>query len=152
MRGEVLSRWSAFPIVHTEKWQEAIGPGQQRGHTASKLAVSALSLALGGLLPFLSVHRVVAEFLTLPGNRVLTMLQKGATPSERDLAILVTSRERSLAWGDSGRSLPRDNQTRELATISHTSHGGTCVASVSACQARSRRRRWPLRPGFTGAS
>jgi hypothetical protein len=76
----------------------------QRAYGASKLAVSALSLALGGLLLFLSVPRVVAEFLMLPGNRVLTMLQKGSTPSEGDLAIFITSRERSLTWADSGRS------------------------------------------------
>jgi hypothetical protein len=79
-------------------------PDEQRAVGTSKLAVSALSLALGGLLLFLSVPRVVAEFLMLPGNRVLTMVQKGTTPSERDLAIFIASRERSLAWVDSGRS------------------------------------------------
>jgi hypothetical protein len=79
-------------------------PEHQHADGASKLVVSGLLLALGGLLLFLSVPRIVAEFLMLPGNRVLTMLQKGTTPSERDLAIFITSRERSLAWADSGRS------------------------------------------------
>src|SRR5436190_3627140 len=36
------------------------------------------------------------------------------------------------------------------ATISYTSHGRTCFAWRYASQARSRRRRWPERPGFTG--
>jgi putative transposase len=33
------------------------------------------------------------------------------------------------SWIGTAGPLPRDNQTRELATISHTSHGGTCLAS-----------------------
>jgi hypothetical protein len=32
------------------------------------------------------------------------------------------------------------------------SHGGTCFARRYASQAQSRRRRWPERPGFTGAA
>jgi hypothetical protein len=79
-------------------------PEQQRADSAARLVVAAVSLALGGLLLFLSAPRIVAEFLKLPGNRVLAMLQKGTTPSERDLAIFITSRERSLTWADSGRS------------------------------------------------
>ena len=41
-------------------------------------------------------------------------------------------------------------KTMSSATISATSTGGTPLGWIAACQARSRRRRWPERPGFTG--
>jgi len=37
------------------------------------------------------------------------------------------------------------------ATIRDTSHGGLSSPRARACQVRSRRRRWPERPDFTGA-
>jgi hypothetical protein len=36
------------------------------------------------------------------------------------------------------------------ATIRDTSHGGAISSQARACQVRSRRRRWPERPDFTG--
>jgi hypothetical protein len=70
---------------------------------ASRLAIAALSLSLGGALLFLSVPRLIAEVVMLPGNRVLAMVQSGSVPSNRDLEILAASRQRAFAWSDAAR-------------------------------------------------
>jgi len=44
----------------------------------------------------------------------------------------------------------RDNQNRVAATISDTSIGGISLRWAAGCQVRSRHRRWPERPDFTG--
>jgi len=46
--------------------------------------------------------------------------------------------------------LSRDNQNRVAATISDTSIGGISLRWAAGCQVRSRHRRWPERPDFTG--
>jgi len=48
------------------------------------------------------------------------------------------------------RPLSRDNQNRVAATISDTSIGGISLRRAAGCQVRSRHRRWPERPDFTG--
>jgi len=48
------------------------------------------------------------------------------------------------------RGLSRDNQNRVAATISDTSIGGISLRRAAGCQVRSRHRRWPERPDFTG--
>jgi hypothetical protein len=74
-----------------------------RSSVASKVAIAVFSLSLGGLLLFLSVPRLIAEILMLPGNRVLAMIQKRTVPSDRDLEILTACRQRSLSWSDSAQ-------------------------------------------------
>jgi hypothetical protein len=72
-------------------------------HLATKLAATALSLLLAGLLLCLSVPRLIAELALLPGNPVLDTIKQGDPPSDKDLETLVASRERALAWTESGR-------------------------------------------------
>ena len=71
---------------------------------ASRVAIAALSLLLGGALLFLSVPRLIAEVIMLPGNRVLAMVQSGSVPSDRDLEILAASRQRAFSWSDTAQS------------------------------------------------
>lgn len=75
----------------------------------SRLAVAALSLALGGVMLALALPRIAAELAALPGNRVEAAVERGEIPGDGELALLVQSRESSLAWLVSGR------RERELA-------------------------------------
>lgn len=68
------------------------------------MGVAAVSLLLGGLLLALAVPRVVAEFVLLPGNRVLALMQKGQAPSDKELELFIATRQRSLAWADQARA------------------------------------------------
>jgi hypothetical protein len=81
----------------------------------SRVAIAVLSLSLGGVLLFLSIPRLVAEVVMLPGNRVLAAIQNGTVPSDRGLEILAASRERAFSWSDAG-SLRIDFALAQLLT------------------------------------
>ena len=70
----------------------------------SRLAVAALSLALGGVMLALALPRIAAELAALPGNRIEAAVEHGQLPGDAELALLVQSREGSLAWLVSGRT------------------------------------------------
>jgi hypothetical protein len=74
-----------------------------RNQQRIKIATAALSLFLGGLVVALSLPRALTEFLALPGNRVLAIMQRGDLPSDRDLKILAASRQRIMPWSASGQ-------------------------------------------------
>ena len=71
---------------------------------ASRLTVAAVSLALGSLILGLALPRIVAELVALPGNRIEASVQQGRLPRDAELAVLIRSRVRSLAWLVSGRT------------------------------------------------
>ncbi len=89
-----------------------------------KAATALLAIILGALVLYLGLPRTIAAFALLPGNQTLRLIQEGETVAREKLEVLVASRERALAWVDSGRmwsdlalaqlllALPQDDRGR----------------------------------------
>lgn len=75
-----------------------------RSGVAARAAVIGVSLSLGALLLVLAAPRLYAEFLLLPGNPMLDAIEHNETITTGDLQRLRLSRERALAWTESGRA------------------------------------------------
>jgi hypothetical protein len=88
-----------------------------------KIGIASLSLLLGVLLLVLSVPRIIAEILMLPGNRVLAMMHDANRPSDKELALFIASRQRSLPWSGSAR-LRTDLGSAHLLQLRNIAGGG----------------------------
>jgi len=88
-----------------------------------KIGIAALSLLLGVLLLVLSVPRIIAEVLMLPGNRVLPMMGDAKRSSAKELTIFIASRQRSLPWSGSAR-LRTDLGSAQLLQLRDVAGGG----------------------------
>ena len=104
----------------------------------ARIGAAAVSLALGGLLLAMAVPRVVAEVVLLPGNRVLTLMQKGQAPSDRELELFIATRRRSLVWADQAR-VRTDLALAELALAQREIGGGPRYGELVAAAEQSLR-------------
>ena len=68
-----------------------------------RAAVAVLSALVGMGLLYLALPRTVAAILMMPGDPVLTRIQKQEPVNTGDLETLIASRERVLSWVSSGR-------------------------------------------------
>ena len=63
----------------------------------------AIALVLGMALLWLGVPRLVAAFLTLPGDSTLRRLQEQQAIAPNELETVIESRAAALRWVSSGR-------------------------------------------------
>ena len=68
-----------------------------------KLSAITITLLLVSGLSYLAIPRTIAAVMMVPGNVVLEDIQTGRSVSNRDLRLLVKSRQDGLRWIDSGR-------------------------------------------------
>ena len=82
-------------------------PSALRLGMRARLSVIGISASLGLLLILLAVPRIYAEFLLLPGNPLINTIANEDDSEDSDIAgpeieALLASRERALAWTQSG--------------------------------------------------
>lgn len=81
--------------------QASIGQPFPRRARAGAIAVS---LTLGSVLLALAGPRLYGQMLMLPGNKVQAAIDNDDTVSAQELDALAQSRQRGLAWTDSGHT------------------------------------------------
>jgi hypothetical protein len=62
-----------------------------------------VALVLAVPIIYLAIPRAVSAIVAVPGDHVLRRVQNGEAVSDKNLDTLIESRERALAWFDSGR-------------------------------------------------
>ncbi len=75
-----------------------------RSATYRDFSVVALTAGLGLVVAALAIPRLVAEFVSLPGESPLVDLQNGDAVAESPLELLIETRNHALKWVDSGRT------------------------------------------------